>query len=281
MINARTELYCIFGNPVAHSLSPIIHNAAFFHEGINAVYLAFQPHSPEAAVAAMRTLPILGASITIPFKTEILPFLDVIDPLAEKIGAVNTIAHRNGVLLGYNTDGEGAVSALENSIGDLAGKNVLVLGTGGSARAVSFALLDKGAAVTIAGRMGASQNILADNLSAHFQLIHSVFIGDISAESARRFNIIINTTPLGMKDNDPFPIDPSFLIKEHTVFDIVYRPHRTALLARAEQQGCTIVYGIEMLIRQAAAQFRIWTEKDPPVSVMKNALETVLKEEQA
>ena len=279
MIDAGTELYCIFGSPVRHSLSPVIHNAAFACAGVNAAYLAFEPSDPAAAVSAVTALPIRGASVTIPFKTGIIPFLDAIDPLAEKIGAVNTIANRDGILYGYNTDGEGACTALENSIGDLAGQSVLLLGTGGSARAISFALLDRGSHVTIAGRMGRSQNDLVENLSSYFRNIRSVLITDLHEDMISRHSVIINTTPLGMKASDPLPIDTTLLSPHQTVFDIVYRPHMTPLLERASEKGCTVVFGIEMLIRQAAAQFRIWTGKEAPVAAMRAAADAVLANE--
>jgi shikimate dehydrogenase len=276
MINAKTSLYCIFGNPAQHSLSPALHNTAFAELGINAAYLAFEPSRIKDAVAAMKSLPIMGASVTIPFKSEIIPFLDFVDPLAEKIGAVNTVINRDGVLAGYNTDGEGACGAIEASAGDASSLKVLILGTGGSARAIAFTLLDRGAKVSIAGRTGRTQTELVNNLSSHFKNIGSLSLADLDKETAARFDVIVNTTPLGMKQDDPLPLDPSLLSPGQTVFDIVYRPHETAFLRAAEEQGCAKIYGIEMLIRQAAAQCTLWTEKEAPTDAMRTALKEFL-----
>ena len=271
MIDAKTSLYCIFGSPVKHSLSPALHNAAFSASGINAVYLAFEPSSIESAAAAMRSLPIRGASVTIPYKTDIMPFLDFIDPLAEKIGAVNTVVNRDGTLTGFNTDGLGACGAIENAAGDASSLSVLILGTGGAARAVAFTLLDRGAKVSIAGRMGRSQTELVANLSRHFHSVGSLPIAELDAETVSRFDVIVQTTPLGMKPDDPLPMDPSLLSGKHTIFDIVYRPHETPLLRAAGERGCAKIYGIEMLLRQAEAQFRLWTDRDAPRGVMRAA----------
>ena len=275
MIVAKTALYCIFGSPAKHSLSPILHNAAFAAQGINAAYLAFEPSSIRDAVAAMRALPIHGASITIPYKTDIMPFLDFIDPLAEKIGAVNTVVTRDGALAGYNTDGEGACGAIEAAVGEIAARSVLILGTGGSARAIAFTLLDRGAKVTIAGRMGRTQTELVDNLSSHFSAVGTAAISSLDAETVARHDVIVQTTPLGMKPGDELPIDPA-LLSGQAVFDIVYRPHETALLRAAGERGCTKIYGIEMLLRQAEAQFRLWTGVEAPAGVMRSAVSEFL-----
>lgn len=272
MIDAKTSLYCIFGSPAKHSLSPVLHNAAFAARGINAAYLAFEPASIGAAAAAMRTLPISGASVTIPYKTDIMPHLDFIDPLAQKIGAVNTVVNSGGTLAGYNTDGEGACGAIETFAGDIPSRSVLILGTGGSARAIAFTLLDRGAKVAIAGRMGTSQTELCGNLSAHFGGVGSLDLAALDAETVSRYDVIVHTTPLGMKPGDELPLDPSTLSSGQAVFDIVYRPHETALLKAAGERGCTKIYGIEMLLRQAEAQFRLWTGLEPPADVMRRAV---------
>ena len=276
MIDAKTALYCIFGSPARHSLSPALHNAAFAELGINAAYLAFEPSSIEDAAQAMRSLPIMGASVTIPFKSAIIPFLDFVDPLAQKIGAVNTVIRRDGVLAGYNTDGEGACGAIEAAAGDAAALSVLILGTGGSARAIAFTLLDRGAKVFIAGRSGKTQTDLAANLSSHFKNVGSLALADLDRETVSRFDVIVHTTPLGMKQDDPLPLDPSFLSQGQTVFDIVYRPHETAFLRAAGDRGCAKIYGIEMLLRQAAAQCTLWTGAEAPTEAMRKALTAFL-----
>ncbi|HEY1405906.1 MAG TPA: shikimate dehydrogenase, partial [Spirochaetota bacterium] len=272
MIDSSTRMYCIFGSPVRHSLSPVMHNAAFRDRGINAVYLAFEPKSGEDAILAMRLLSISGASVTIPFKTTILPFLDHIDPLAKMIGAVNTVRLNDGKLEGFNTDGIGAISALEESSGPIDGKAILLLGTGGSARAIACTLLSKGAHVTVAGRMGQSHHNLMNDLRAHFTTVREQDITMLTNDDISHHQIIINTTPLGMKDTDPLPVNADLLTPAHTVFDIVYHPHETPLLKKARERGASIIYGIEMLIRQGAAQFMLWTGSEPPIDLMRETI---------
>ncbi len=274
-IKASTEIYCIFGNPVRHSLSPVIHNTAFGALGMDALYCAFEPESIENAVMAMRHLGIRGASVTIPFKVSVIPCLDDIDPLARSIGAVNTLLNDNGTITGYNTDGLGAVSPLEKRIGPLSGKKALVVGNGGSARAIAFALLSRGARVVIAGRNPSRAASLAADLgrSARSSAIDSLDPGFMS-----EIDIVINTTPVGMTpDTDSTPIEEKLLLPHHTVFDIVYSPARTHLLALAEAKGCAVVRGVEMLVSQALAQFKIWTGKDAPERQIYDAVESHLK----
>lgn len=270
MINADTMLYCIFGHPARHSLSPILHNEGFRALSINAVYLAFDVNSAEDAVNSMRSLSIKGASITIPYKTDIVPFLDSVDSGAKKIGAVNTVVNSNGYLTGYNTDGIGALNAIEDLSGPVSKKNILIIGTGGSSRAIAFTAIDRGAKIILAGRSGDSQkNLYAD-------LLRYGTVESISSDSIHRYihncEVIINTTPLGMNVSDPLPFDTELIQPNHTVFDIVYRPHTTPLLANALLKGAKIVYGSEMLFRQGIAQFELWTNTDPPIHEMRKTL---------
>jgi len=247
-------------------------NAAFRHRGINAVYLAFEPSSADDAMHAMRTLPISGASITIPFKTAVIPLLDHIDTLAKNIGAVNTVKTGNRGLEGFNTDGLGALGALEEKTGPVSGKRVLLLGTGGSSRAIAFTLCSKGALLSVAGRNSDSHKSLMNDLTVHFDGVRSHSIGSMTSEIVASHEIIINTTPLGMHDSDVLPVNTDLLTTDHTVFDIVYRPHETPLLKAAYARGSRIVHGIEMLIRQGAAQFTLWTDSEPPVDLMREEL---------
>ncbi len=272
MIDSSTRLYCIFGSPVRHSLSPLMHNAAFSEKNINAVYLAFEPSGVKQAMESVRTLPISGASITIPYKKSIMPFLDIVDPLAAMIGAVNTIRNSNGVIEGFNTDGIGALGAIKDSSGDVKGKRILILGTGGSSRAIAFTLLSENAHVTIAGRKGDTQHSLLTDLSAHFHDVGDIDISEIDKTVVSENEIIINTTPVGMNNSDQTPINTDYIGHDHTVFDIVYHPHETKLLRNARENGAKPVYGIEMLIRQGAEQFRIWTGEEPPVEIMRKTV---------
>ncbi|MFH0975939.1 MAG: shikimate dehydrogenase [Spirochaetota bacterium] len=276
-INAGTGVYCIFGNPVKHSLSPAMHNAAFRELGIDAVYVAFEAGSIKNAVAAMRELNIRGASITIPFKTSALKYADTIDPLALDIGSINTLCNDHGKICGYNTDGTGAVEALVKNGVQIRGLNALLLGNGGSARAIAFALLSGGAKVTIAGRNKKRILHLVKDIRKKHKQIDYILTDELNEDSTRKTNVIINTTPVGMlPDKDSIPIDPDLIQKEHTVFDIVYSPHATSLLKTSKSKGCKIIYGIDMLVNQGARQFEIWTGKKAPVSVMEKAVKKYL-----
>ncbi len=276
-ISARTKLYCIFGNPVEHSLSPLMQNAAFEAAGIDAVYLAFRPSSIESAVAAMRVLPICGASITIPYKTSVIAFLDEIHPLAADIGAVNTLCNTGGAIVGHNTDGFGALEALMRAGVSPEGKRVLVFGNGGSARAIAFTLLTHGCSLTIAGRNPEKFTTLVDDLRLKDASVQGIALLALDAPFMESIDIIINTTSLGMEPHaDSSPLDEGLIFQHHTVFDIVYRPHVTALLRCAEKKGSRMVFGADMLLFQGARQFELWTGKSAPVEAMRNALRMVL-----
>jgi shikimate dehydrogenase len=251
-----------------------MHNAAFRHCGINAVYLAFGISDPKSAIDAVRTLPISGSSVTIPFKSSIIPYLDEIDPLAQIIGAVNTLVAHEGRIKGHNTDGIGALGAIQDKTGSITGKKVLIIGTGGSSRAIAFTLLSKGAHCHIAGRGSQSHQALLADLKNHYADVHSLQIENLDPESVADHDIIINTTPLGMKKDDPLPADPSCLSDRNAVFDIVYRPHNTPLITAAQKKGAKIIYGLEMLLRQGASQFALWTDQEPPIEIMRSALES-------
>jgi len=272
-INAHTKLYCIFGSPVKHSLSPAMHNAAFAETGLNAAYMAFEPESIEGAILAMRALPIYGASITIPFKTDVMPYLDSIDPLAMKIGSVNTLKNIDGAITGYNTDGYGAMLSLEQNGIKVKGANVLILGNGGSARAIAFTLLQENTSVFIAGRNRARMLSLVDDLKKYFDQVDCILLNEITPDFTARMDIIINTTPIGMDpDPDTTPIDENLIHKSNTIMDIVYSPPVTRLLDAGIRKGCNTIRGVDMLFYQGVKQFEIWTGKLAPVEVMRNAI---------
>jgi shikimate dehydrogenase len=273
-INAKTELYCILGNPVRHSLSPVIHNTAFRKSGINAVYLAFTPGSLKEGIAAMRILGIRGASITIPYKIEAVKLVDEIDPVAEAIGSVNTLLNDNGRISGYNTDGYGAVKPMLERGVPIEGSGFLIIGNGGAARAVAYSILHRGGAVTITGRNINNITRFADELRSAFpnRVAHRQLSGLDPAFMAG-IDVIINTTPVGMfPDTGHAPIDPALLRKGNTVFDIVYTPRDTMLLHEAKKRGCVIIHGIEMLMHQGARQFEIWTGRTAPLKEIAAAL---------
>ena len=267
-INQNTELYGVLGNPVRHSLGPLMHNAVFREKGLNAVYLAFESDSVEGAIQGMRALGIKGLSITIPHKTSVIPLLDEVDPLAKDIGAVNTVVNKDGKLTGYNTDAAGALMALEAAV-PVEGKRCVIVGAGGAARAVGYILKRKSVGLVIANRSVERGEALSISLDCPFVKMDQ--IEDIDAD------ILINTTPAGMSPHiDSCPVPFSALKRGMTVMDIIYNPRITRLLRAAAERGCRIVDGLGMFIYQGAEQFRLWTGKEAPVDIMKAVVEQAL-----
>ena len=268
-LDRRTRVYGIIGNPVAHSLSPAIQNAAFQSRQINAVYLPFLVNDLHDFVGAIEPLGIVGFSVTIPHKQPILRHLDDCDPLAAAIGAVNTVVVRGrGKLYGCNTDYVGVLRALEPRI-PLRGSRVLILGAGGAARAVAFALAQGGAAVCIAARRKKRAAELAKAVDGE-----PIEFRHLRAANRRRgkhefFDAIINATPVGMYPGvQDSPLDAHDL-NCRLVFDTIYRPQVTKLLRLAARRGIETVAGIEMFLAQGTAQFEIWTGERAPAQLMR------------
>ena len=267
-INAKTELYGIIGNPVAHSLSPAMHNAAFQALGLNKAYVAFPVTDVANAMSGLKALGIRGVSVTIPHKQAVIPLLDTIDPVAEKIGAVNTLVIREGAAHGLNTDWLGANRALAEVMA-LSGKHVLLLGAGGSARAIGFGLLEAGAQVTIANRTAEKAAALATALGCPWL--------PLSETPTLAADALVNATSVGMAPHvGRLPIAAATVANFPVVMDIVYSPLETQLLATARQAGCTVVDGLAMLLYQGAAQFETWTGMTAPLTVMRKTLLTHL-----
>ena len=263
-IDSRTALYAVLGDPVVHSLSPVMHNAAFDQTGHNAVYVALRVTDPAGAVAAIRTLGIVGASVTTPHKTAVIDHLDQLDSATEAIGAVNTIVNQKGKLIGYNTDGLGAVYALTAKT-SLKYKRVTVIGAGGAARAIGYAMAKQDARVTIANRSAVRGQTLAKELQADF-----LPLGELSGDSC---DVLINCTPVGMyPDTDAIPIDVAVLRSDMVVMDAVYNPLVTRLLRKAGGTGCVTVSGVDMFVHQGALQFELWTGRSAPMDVMRLAV---------
>jgi len=263
-INSDTILFAVLGDPVSHSLGPVMHNTAFSALGYNGAYLAFRVENIGKAVVGIKALGIKGASITIPHKVSVMDFLDELDDTAQKIGAVNTILNKKDVLTGYNSDGIGAVKALfeRTTIKD---KNVVILGAGGAARAIGFAIISEGGRVTVINRTLANGEKLAKDLGADFQ--------PISKLKQTACHILINTTPVGMfPDTDAMPIRRQDLDKAMVVMDVVYNPLKTRLLRAAEHIGCRTIDGVSMFVYQGAFQLELWTGMKAPVDVMKKAV---------
>jgi shikimate dehydrogenase len=264
ILDSDTTLFAVLGDPVSHSLGPVMHNSAFVETGFNGTYLAFRVKDIGNAVIGIKALGIKGASITIPHKLSVMDFLDELDDTAKKIGAVNTLMNRDGVLTGYNSDGIGAVKALSEKTA-IQNKNVVVLGAGGAARAIGFGVLAEGGRVTIINRTPANGEKLAKALGADFQ--------PVSALSQIDCHILINTTPVGMlPEVDAMPVRKQDLDRTMVVMDIVYNPLKTRFLKTAEDIGCRIIDGVAMFVYQGAFQFELWTGIKAPVGVMKKAV---------
>ena len=279
LIDTATQVCAVIGNPVGHSLSPAIHNAAFQAAGLNFVYVAFRVEDVGACLAGMRACEgFRGMSVTIPHKSAVIAHLDELEPMAAAVGSVNTIVNENGRLIGSTTDGLGALHALSAAGVNLDGRRVLFLGAGGAVRAVAFAFLDqaKPDRVTVLGRTAVRVRALVDELVARAGGI-KVEAGDLKADLAKAMaehDVVIQGTPAGMypewMENTLAPAE--LLRPEHVVFDMVYRPIKTRLVREAEQAGCQVVLGLEMLLNQAALQFELWTNAPAPANAMRQAL---------
>jgi len=279
-INAHTQLCGLLGNPVEHSLSPAVHNAAFEKLGLNFVYLAFRVEDLPGAVKGLRALGNLrGFSVTIPHKVAIIPLLDEVEQTAKNIGAVNTIVIENGRLIGSNTDASGALRALADAGVALRGEKVLMLGSGGAARAIAFALAAGTgiAKLTLLGIDEKERAGLAKDLKARTSL--QLAEGTITDEAMRRAieesTVLLHCTPLGMHPNVRESCVPASLLKPHlAVMDIVYNPLDTKLLMDARSAGCKTIRGVEMFLNQAVGQFELWTKQKAPADVMRQVLES-------
>jgi shikimate dehydrogenase len=270
LINAKTELYGVIGNPIRHSLSPIIHNGVFQRMGLNAVYLAFEVNNLEKAMSGIRELGLRGVSVTHPLKTQILPYLNDVEDLAWRIRAVNTIMNEGGRLVGYNTDWRGALEALEEKV-DLRGKKVLLLGAGGTARAIGFGLKEIGVQTIISNRSLDKADELAKDLGFICRPLSSI--------DEFTFDVIINATSVGMFPHDAeSPLSKNFLREGMVVMDIVYEPLKTKLLQDAEEQCCVTIDGLEMLAYQGAGQLEIWTGRKPGINQIKEDLRRAVHE---
>ncbi|MGC8739199.1 MAG: shikimate dehydrogenase [Candidatus Hydrogenedens sp.] len=283
-IDVNTKLCAVIGHPVRHSLSPAIHNAGFQYLGLNYVYLAFDITDVESCLRGMRAMDnFRGISVTIPHKEAVIPFLDDIDYVAQRIGSVNTITHEGDKLIGTITDGTGTLNAFNRAGVDLTNKKILFLGAGGAVRAVAFTFAERvhPQQITILGRTPSRLERLINDLKAVYP--HIQFQQGYLQENFDRYvsshEIIIQGTPAGMtghsEENLHFPYD--LLTPQHIVLDMIYRPLYTELLLKAQSKGCKIITGLEMLLEQAVLQFELWTGCSAPLDIMKETVEKVLK----
>ncbi len=260
-VDAATKVYGVAGNPVRHSLSPLMLNTAFRREKLNATYLALKADSVDDLLQLVQGIPLQGLSLTMPLKQAILPHLERTDPLTAKIGACNTVLRApDGKLYGFNTDVAGIVTPLVKHLGDLRDAKILVLGAGGAARAAVFGLRDKGADVSILNRTTETAQKLARKAGAKC----------IKRDALRKadFDVILNATPLGMAGHEPTSPLTMDELRAKLVFDLVYNPIETPLLRLARQAGIPIITGVEMFVQQGARQFEIWTGRPAPEEEM-------------
>ncbi len=276
VVSGKTRLCGIIGDPVEHTMSPAMHNAAFTALGIDYLYVPFRVKKEELgkAIEGMRALNIKGLNVTIPHKVAVLPLLDRLDTLAEKIGAVNTIVNDDGALIGYNTDATGFLQALLERGIEPKGKKVVILGAGGASRAISFILADRGAHLVILNRL--LELDWANELASR---ISQIFTEEVEALELNRENltralgkadILVNATSVGMSpDIDETPVPSDLLKPGLIVYDIVYNPIKTKLLKEAEAAGAKTIGGVDMLVWQGAIAFEKWTGQKAPVELMK------------
>jgi shikimate dehydrogenase len=270
IIKSLRKVCCLIGDPVEHSLSPLIHHAGYQALGMDYLYLPLLVKDFKQAIKGIRGLGIRGASVTMPYKTRAIEYVDEFDQLALATGAVNTIVNNDGVLTGYNTDYHGAVKALEAT--PLEGKKAVIVGGGGAATAVALGVKRGGARLVILNRTEEKAKKLAEMLDAE----DSGSLKKLNEVSSA--DILINATSVGMWPNTNESLIPKDLLHNQlTVFDIVYNPRETRLLAEAKEKGCDVIYGYKMFLHQAAMQFELFTGNEPPLSVMESALTKALE----
>jgi len=271
MKNAAPAIFALVGNPVSHSLSPLMHNAAFQKMGIEATYCPLLVENLRDALQGVRACNIRGISVTIPFKTAVIPYLDEIDASAQEIGAVNTISHDDtGGLKGYNTDWIGLVRGLEESF-EIKKKTVAILGAGGTARAAVFGIRQRGGTPMIINRTPERGERLAKEFGVPFYPLSQV--------KGIKADCLINTTPIGMApDRKKSPLPRENIGRFPWVMDCIYNPLKTQLLKDAEEAGSIVINGLRMFVHQGAEQIRIWTGKEPPVELMREVVLAKLRE---
>ncbi|MFC2001356.1 shikimate dehydrogenase [Chloroflexota bacterium] len=275
-ISGKTRLCGVIGDPIEHTMSPVMHNAAFNELGIDYSYVPFRVKKEELdkAIEGIKALNIRGINVTIPHKVAVIPLLDELDPLVEKIGAVNTIVNNDGVLRGYNTDATGFLQALLERGVEPRDKTAIILGAGGASRAISFTLAERGVHLTILNRileLDWAQE-LAQRISQTFKKkVKALELNlEILSSLLESTDILVNATSVGMNPNiDETPVPANLLKPNLVVFDIVYNPIKTRLLTEAEAAKAKTIGGLNMLAWQGALAFEIWTGKKAPLELMR------------
>ncbi len=283
-ISGTSKVCAIIGDPVGHSLSPVMHNAAFKELGLNLVYVAFTVTRNELkeAISGARTLGLRGLNVTMPHKNAVMKYLDKIDSTAKAIGAVNTILNNKGKLIGFNTDGTGAMIALQKNGVSPVGKKFVLLGAGGAGKAIAFQAAQDVEELVILNRTSEKAEMLAEVLHKKFgkKVKGGALSSEILKEELRDADILVNATSVGMHPDVNRNIVPkSSLRPDLCVMDIIYSPLETKLVLDAKAVGAKVVSGLEMLVYQGAVSFEIWTNCSAPVEVMKKAALNKLEEQ--
>ena len=278
----QTKVVGVIGDPVKHSCSPPMHNAAFREMAMDYVYVPFwvKPENLAAAVAGFKSINVAGINITLPHKKEVLPLMDSVSQEAELIGAVNTMVFKDGMVEGHNTDARGFIASLqEEGIDDVKGMNVVVLGAGGGAQAVVVGLALAGAdRIIIVNRTQEKAVQLAENVGGKTEVeVEGISLNHKGLpEYLSESDLLVSTITAGMDRSIPLVIDPDWLHQDLVVCDIVYAPPETNLLKAAAERGLRTVGGMGMLVHQGAISFHLWTGKQPPVRTMRRALAEAL-----
>ncbi len=281
-IGAKTKLAGIVGWPLDHTLSPVMHNAAYAEMDLNWVYVPLPVREGAdlyAVIGALKKLPFVGLNVTMPYKRVVMSMCDEVATAAQLAGAVNTLHFSDGRVIGYNTDGRGLLESLEQEAGFLPeGKRIVIVGTGGAAGAAFVALvLAKAAHVTLGGRRPEVAEDMIDRLESALRdtEAQACELGDALREAVENADLVVNATPLGMKPEDPMPVDPEWLHAGQVVADMVYRPRVTPLLKAAADAGATPMGGLGMLVCQGAVAIETWYEAQvtAPRDIMRAAVE--------
>ena len=266
----------VIGDPIEHTLSPTMHNAAFDHLKLNFVFLAFKVKTAqlEDAMRGMRGLGIRGLNVTMPHKNAVIKYLDEVDPTVKFLGSANTILNDDGRLLGFNTDGVGALKALRENGVELDGKKLLLLGAGGAAKAIAFSIAKEVGELVILNRVSEKAKELAEALSVTYgkKVVGEALSPSVIQKSLQDADILINATSVGMHPHvSQSLVAPQWLKPDLTVMEIVYNPVETKLAKHAKAAGAHVISGVEMLLYQGAASFEIWTGRSAPIEVMRKA----------
>jgi shikimate dehydrogenase len=283
-ISGKTGVCAIIGDPIEHSLSPMMHNAAFKELKLNLVYVAFTVTRNELkeAISSARILGFRGLNVTMPHKNAVMKYLDEMDSMAKCIGAVNTVLNDGGRLVGFNTDGIGAMRALKENGVSLGGKKLLLLGAGGAGKAIAFQAAQEVEELVVLNRTSEKAEKVTEILRKKFgkKMKGRAFSSEFLREEMKDTDILVNATSVGMHPAvNRSPVPQTLLRPNLCVMDIIYSPLETKLLMDAKAVGATVVSGLEMLIYQGAASFEIWTNKSAPIEVMNKAVLNKLKEQ--